>query len=91
MNQSLTQSFYDRISRFYDLIADGGEHEARQRGLEMLKVQPGERILEIGFGTGHSIVELAKATAAAGRVQGIDISSGMKSVAQDRAQAAALA
>ncbi len=29
-----TQHFCDRISHAYDLIADGGEHESQQRGLE---------------------------------------------------------
>ncbi len=38
MTTNPTQHFYDRISHAYDLIADGGEHQARQRGLELLAV-----------------------------------------------------
>ncbi|MEZ6147983.1 MAG: hypothetical protein R3B91_21645 [Planctomycetaceae bacterium] len=34
-----TRSFYDRISKVYDVIADGGEHTARERGLAALAVQ----------------------------------------------------
>ena len=30
----------------------------REKGLQKLAAQPGERILEVGFGTGHSVVEL---------------------------------
>ncbi|MEZ6106104.1 MAG: hypothetical protein R3B96_08335 [Pirellulaceae bacterium] len=49
-----TQQFYDRISQVYDFIADGGEHRAREIGLRRLAIQPGESVLEIGYGTGHS-------------------------------------
>jgi demethylmenaquinone methyltransferase/2-methoxy-6-polyprenyl-1,4-benzoquinol methylase len=80
----LTKQFYDRISHAYDLIADGGEHEARERGLKLLDVQPGESVLEIGYGTGHSLVQLAKSVGPSGRVTGIDISSGMRDEAQKR-------
>ena len=78
-------AFYDRISRTYDRIADAGEHAARETGESLLAAQPGETILEIGYGTGHSIVALAKAVAPGGRIFGIDVSSGMKHVAQARA------
>ena len=70
------QRFYDRISRAYDLIADAGEHKARERGLELLAPAPGERALEIGYGTGHSLEALAAAVGAAGRVVGVDLLQG---------------
>jgi demethylmenaquinone methyltransferase/2-methoxy-6-polyprenyl-1,4-benzoquinol methylase len=84
MAADLTEQFYDRISHAYDLIADGGEHRARERGLELLDVQRGESVLEIGYGTGHSLVQLARSVGPTGRVIGIDISSGMRAVAQKR-------
>ena len=84
MTTNPTQHFYDRISHAYDLIADGGEHVAREKGLELLSVQPGESVLEIGYGTGHSIVTLAKAVGERGRISGIDISPGMRDVAIKR-------
>lgn len=85
-----TQRFYDRISHAYDLIADGGEHKARERGLELLDVQPSESVLEVGYGTGHSLVALATSVGESGHVSGIDISTGMRDVAQKRVQAAGL-
>ena len=90
MATNLTQQFYDRISHVYDLIADGGEHEARERGLNLLDIQPGELVLEIGYGTGHSIVELAESVGEHGHVTGVDISSGMQEVAQKRVSKAGI-
>ena len=86
-----TKSFYDRISSAYDAIADAGEHQARERGLEALAVQPRERVLEIGYGTGHSLVAVAKAVGDEGSVYGVDISDGMYDVARRRVEAAGLA
>jgi demethylmenaquinone methyltransferase/2-methoxy-6-polyprenyl-1,4-benzoquinol methylase len=54
--------------------------------LEKLSAQPGEKILEIGFGTGHCLVALAKAVGSTGRVIGLDISDGMLAVAKERLQ-----
>jgi len=78
------RAFYDRISRTYDMIADSGEHAAREAGEALLAAQPGETIIEIGYGTGHSTVALAKAVAPEGHVFGVDVSSGMKNLAQAR-------
>ncbi|MEZ6062122.1 MAG: methyltransferase domain-containing protein [Planctomycetaceae bacterium] len=91
MTTNLTQQFYDRISHAYDLIADGGEREARERGLEWLNVQPGESVLEIGYGTGHSLVQLANLAGPNGQVTGIDISPGMRDVARKRVSEAGVA
>jgi demethylmenaquinone methyltransferase/2-methoxy-6-polyprenyl-1,4-benzoquinol methylase len=81
MTSSPTKNFYDRISHVYDLIADGGEHAARQRGLKLLDVQEGERVLEIGFGTGRSLRQIAEKVGSSELVHGIDISTGMEQVA----------
>ncbi len=78
--------FYDRISRAYDLIADAGEHRAREAGEDMLAVVTGETVLEIGFGTGNSLIAFAVSAGAAGEVYGIDISDGMQDVAGRKLQ-----
>ena len=77
---------YNRLSRWYDVIAGSTEKKYRDWGLEKLAAQPGERILEIGFGTGHCLVSLAKAVGPSGRVTGLDISDGMLSIARERLQ-----
>jgi demethylmenaquinone methyltransferase/2-methoxy-6-polyprenyl-1,4-benzoquinol methylase len=78
------RTFYTRISSVYDALADRDEHRARELGLSLLDAKSGERVLEIGFGTGSSIVPLAASVGASGRVCGIDISPGMKAVAEQR-------
>ncbi len=77
-----TRAFYDKIAGVYDLLAERSEQPVRRAGLEMLRARPGEKILEIGFGTGRSLIDLARAVGPAGRVFGIDLSEKMREVAQ---------
>jgi len=83
--------FYNRISRSYDLLADASEHAARERGLAGLAAAPGERVLEVGFGTGHSLETLAAAVGPGGRVVGVDVSDGMIDLARERVARARIA
>jgi demethylmenaquinone methyltransferase/2-methoxy-6-polyprenyl-1,4-benzoquinol methylase len=76
------RAFYDRISSSYDLLADSNERPARIAGLEALALKPGEQVLEIGFGTGNEIFDLADKVGPSGKVSGIDVSPGMLAVAQ---------
>ena len=75
---------YNRMSRWYDLLSNRFERKFRDTGLSMLEATGGETILEIGFGTGHSIVALARAVGNTGMVYGIDISDGMLQIANNR-------
>ncbi len=75
---------YNRLSRWYDALAGASEGPLRDRGLQALAAQPGERVLEIGFGTGHALVSLARSVAPSGYVVGVDISDGMAAVAARR-------
>jgi len=78
------KKFYDRISRVYDLIAEADERKAREAGERLLNPTPVEHILEIGFGTGNSVINMAELVGPAGKVYGIDISPGMLAVAQKK-------
>jgi demethylmenaquinone methyltransferase/2-methoxy-6-polyprenyl-1,4-benzoquinol methylase len=73
---------YTRLSRWYDRLGRSSEGPHITEGLRLLNVQPGERVLEIGFGTGHSLVTLAHAIGSTGQVIGIDLSPGMIDVAR---------
>jgi demethylmenaquinone methyltransferase/2-methoxy-6-polyprenyl-1,4-benzoquinol methylase len=83
-HRETNQMFYDRISRAYDFVADSGEHKAREAGERLLKLTSGERALEIGFGTGNSIINLATSVSPTGKVCGIDVSPGMLAVAEEK-------
>jgi ubiquinone/menaquinone biosynthesis C-methylase UbiE len=79
---------YDKLSRWYDMLAGRSEKKYIEKGLERLSAKQGETVLEIGFGTGHSIVALAQSVGKSGEVYGIDISEGMLHIALSRVKEA---
>jgi ubiquinone/menaquinone biosynthesis C-methylase UbiE len=81
-----TKAFYNKIAAVYDLLSEHSEGPVRDAGLEMLAIQAGERVLEIGYGTGHSLVKLAQAVGGTGKVFGLDLSKGMRSQSQSLLQ-----
>lgn len=83
-------AFYDRISKAYDLIADASEHTHRQHGIDALGLRLGNQVLEIGFGTGNGLIELADKVGPTGHITGLDISTGMRDVALAKIQKAGL-
>jgi len=81
---------YDKISRFYDYFAGVFEKKYRNMALERLNLERGEIVLEIGFGTGHCLKQMAESVGENGKVYGIDISSGMLEVSKKRLEEAGL-
>jgi ubiquinone/menaquinone biosynthesis C-methylase UbiE len=81
-----TKAFYNKIAKVYDILAEHSEAPVRKAGLEMLDAQPGRKVLEIGFGTGHSLVELAKSVGPSGKVYGVDLSENMVEISQKLAE-----
>jgi ubiquinone/menaquinone biosynthesis C-methylase UbiE len=79
-----TKAFYNKIAKVYDALAEHSEAVVRRAGLEMLNTQKGQQVLEIGFGTGHSLIELARSVGPSGKVFGIDLSEKMVEVSQKR-------
>ena len=86
MNRTQIRQNYDRMSRWYDLFA-ASEKKFTETGLQLLGVKTGERVLEIGFGTGHSLVDLDEQVGESGLVAGVELSPGMIDVARKRIQA----
>lgn len=75
---------YDRLAPFYDVIASPFEGIHRHRMVEMLGATRGESVLDVGFGTGAVVTELAGEVGKTGMVAGIDISPEMKRVADKK-------
>ncbi|MEF8786574.1 MAG: methyltransferase domain-containing protein [Haloarculaceae archaeon] len=74
-------SWYDRLSPWYDVLVSRFDRRPRNRGVELLDVQEGQRVLEVGAGTGQALVSFAGDVGSAGHVVGLDISDGMCAVA----------
>jgi demethylmenaquinone methyltransferase / 2-methoxy-6-polyprenyl-1,4-benzoquinol methylase len=68
---------YDRISRAYDVLAERPERSCRERAIAALRVAVGERVLEIGAGTGHGVQTLSRLVGCDRQVIGLDRSAGM--------------
>jgi ubiquinone/menaquinone biosynthesis C-methylase UbiE len=82
---------YDRLSVFYDRLAGHFEEKYRKDALDRLAIVQGERILELGSGTGQGLARIAESAGKTGRVCGIDISPGMLEVSRKRLEKAGLA
>lgn len=68
---------YGESSEFYRYIEEFFEKNVREKGIELLNPHPGEKILEIGFGTGCSLKQIVKSIGEKGRVYGIDLTREM--------------
>ncbi len=83
-SKSDAKRFYDGISRFYDLLSGPFERKHVEEALALLSPEESESVLEVGFGTGHTLKDLGERVGEAGFVVGLDISTGMVQVARKR-------
>ncbi len=90
-SKQVAKASYDRISGWYDVLVGWGEKKYRDVGLDKLHIAAGEQVLEIGFGTGHCTLALARSVGGAGKVYGLDLSEGMRNITQSRVEQARLA
>ncbi len=81
---------YGKLSRFYAILEGVFEKGVRRKGLKLLSAKPGEEILEIGFGTGYSLKEIADSVGKEGKVYGIDITPEMLRITKKRLDKAGL-
>ena len=78
---------YDLMEWFFDTFLFRGKlRELRQRTADLARIQPGEKILDVGCGTGTLAMEVALRVGATGRVFGID--PGEQQIARARSKAA---
>jgi ubiquinone/menaquinone biosynthesis C-methylase UbiE len=76
---ALIRQRYDRIAAFipvfdWTLFLPPG---LRKRAVDRLELRPGDRVLDVGCGTGRSFPFLQDAVGSEGRVYGVDLSPGM--------------
>ena len=75
-SKAQARRFYDRISGIYDILT-ASEKALIKDGLDLLGVQPGERALEIGCGTGSGLKLILESTPNPAMVIGLDLSHQM--------------
>jgi demethylmenaquinone methyltransferase / 2-methoxy-6-polyprenyl-1,4-benzoquinol methylase len=80
------RAMFDRIARVYDrmnsFMTAGMHHRWRERAVDLARVGPGSRALDVATGTGDLAVELARRGA---EVTGLDFAPAMLEVARRKA------
>ena len=78
---------YDLMEWMLDTFFFRGKlRELRQRTADLARIEPGERVLDVGCGTGKLAMEVARRVGTTGRVIGID--PGEHQIARARSKAA---
>src|SRR5262245_20963688 len=80
MEAHRTERLYSRLSSHYDLFFDKIFQSGREEAIRCLELTSGERLLEVGVGTGLALPLYPKTV----EVIGIDLSEGMLEEARDR-------
>ncbi|PYR91164.1 MAG: SAM-dependent methyltransferase [Acidobacteria bacterium] len=81
VENDFVEGVYDKLANVYDLIFGPTLHPGRLRAIERMNIQPGERVLEVGVGTGINLSLYPREAT----VTGIDFSSSMLEKARERA------
>ena len=83
-------SDFDRIVELYEKLQSVMSDRASTRLVKLAKIAPGQRVLDIGTGTGSAALAAGRLVGRRGSVTGIDVSNGMLSVARRKASASGL-
>jgi len=75
------EAVYEKLAKVYDLTFGPTLHPGRLQAIQRMNIQPGERVLEVGVGTGINL-SLYPTDAA---ITGIDFSEAMLEKARERA------
>jgi len=81
-DKTAIKNMYAKFSKVFRLI-EKSEKTLQKRGLEMLSLKKGEKVLEIGFGRGSTLVRIAKQVGSEGEIHGIDLTPEMVALARE--------
>jgi phosphatidylethanolamine/phosphatidyl-N-methylethanolamine N-methyltransferase len=82
VENDFVEGVYDKLAKVYDLTFGPTLHPGRLQAIQRMDIQPGERVLEVGVGTGINLSLYPKNCS----VTGIDFSGSMLEKARGRAQ-----
>jgi demethylmenaquinone methyltransferase/2-methoxy-6-polyprenyl-1,4-benzoquinol methylase len=81
LQEPQVRAMFDRIAGFYDVMNSvmtaGLHHTWRRRAVDLAKVEPGDRVLDVATGTGDLALELARRVGPGGAVVASDFSEEM--------------
>ena len=80
VENDFVEGVYDKLAKVYDLTFGPALHPGRLQAIQRMNIQPGERVLEVGVGTGINLSLYPKNCA----VTGIDFSGSMLEKARER-------
>jgi phosphatidylethanolamine/phosphatidyl-N-methylethanolamine N-methyltransferase len=81
VENDFVEAVYDKLAKVYDLTFGPTLHPGRLQAIQRMNIQPGERVLEVGVGTGINLALYPRQAS----VTGIDFSSSMLEKARERA------
>jgi phosphatidylethanolamine/phosphatidyl-N-methylethanolamine N-methyltransferase len=81
VENDFVEGVYDKLAKVYDLTFGPTLHPGRIQAIQRMSIKPGERVLEVGVGTGINLALYPRDCA----VTGIDFSSSMLEKARERA------
>jgi phosphatidylethanolamine/phosphatidyl-N-methylethanolamine N-methyltransferase len=81
VENDFVEGVYDKLAKVYDLTFGPTLHPGRLQAIQRMNIQPGERVLEVGVGTGINLSLYPRQAT----VTGIDFSSSMLEKARERA------
>jgi demethylmenaquinone methyltransferase/2-methoxy-6-polyprenyl-1,4-benzoquinol methylase len=89
LQEPQVRAMFDRIAGFYDVMNSvmtaGLHHKWRRRAVDLARVGPGDRVLDVATGTGDLALELAARVAPGGEVVASDFSEEMLARARQKA------